>query len=73
MRRSIVIALAAGLALTACSQKTQESAASAAAGAVSDTASNVDVASSAVSNAVSDIGSEADESSASSGTTTQPD
>lgn len=56
MRIVIIGVLATGLALSGCSKQTQESAASAAQGAVSDTASNLDVASSAVSNAASDIG-----------------
>jgi hypothetical protein len=68
MRIWMAITLAAGLALAGCSQKTQEIAASAGQGAVSDTASNLDQAASAVSNAASDIGHDNDESSATSTT-----
>lgn len=68
MRKVIIGVAAAGLALAGCSQKTQESAASAAEGAVSDTASNLSVASSQVSNAADDIGTDNDESSVTSTT-----
>lgn len=54
--RLVIVALAAGLALAGCSEKTQDSASSAAEGAVSDTASNLEVASSAVSSAADNIG-----------------
>ncbi len=56
MRMLMIGAMAAGLVLAGCSQKTQDNATAAAQGAVSDTASNLDVASSAVSNAANDIG-----------------
>ena len=60
MRIVIATALAAGLTLAGCSQKTQESAATAAKDAVSDTASNLDVASSAVSHAADKIDNDVD-------------
>jgi hypothetical protein len=63
--RIVIVALAAGLALAGCSEKTGESAQSAVENAASDTASNLDVASSAVSSAASDIGDN-DETSATS-------
>ena len=68
MRISMAITFAAGLALAGCSQQTQESAASAAHDAVSDTASNLDQAASAVSGAASGIGDN-DETTATSTTT----
>jgi len=57
-----------GLLLSGCSQQTQENAASAAQGAVSDTASNLSVASSEVSNAADNIGSDNDQTSVTSTT-----
>jgi hypothetical protein len=71
MRIWMAITLATGLALAGCSQKTQESATSAAEGAVSDTASNLDQAASAVSGAASDINN--DESSTTSTTSSTTD
>jgi len=54
--RIAIVALAAGLALAGCSQKTQDAAATAAQNAVSDTATNLDKASTAVGKAASKIG-----------------
>jgi len=54
--RIAIVALAAGLALAGCSEKTQDAAATAAQNAVSDTATNLDKASTAVSHAASKIG-----------------
>ena len=68
MRILMALTFAAGLALAGCSQQTQDSAASAAEGAVSDTASNLEQAAEAVSGAASDIGTDNDETSATSTT-----
>lgn len=58
MRKSLLMFAAAGsaLALSACSQKTEDAAATAADSAASDTANNVDEAAGAVAGAASDVG-----------------
>jgi len=63
--RIAIVALAAGLALAGCSQKTQDAAATAAQNAVSDTATNLDKASTAVDKAASKIGDKDNTSTAS--------
>jgi hypothetical protein len=63
--RIAIVALAAGLALAGCSEKTADAAASAAKDAASDTATNLDKASTAVGHAASKIGDKDDTSTAS--------
>lgn len=61
MRKSLLVVVAAGtaLALSACSQKTEDAAATAVDSAASDTAANADKAASAVAGAADDVGTAA--------------